>query len=169
MEQFFCLLKVSCKLSLSVLDARIRIMGDIWRVDVAGWKRNLSGEYYSKKIPMLEQKLAKLRQFLSFHSPVTPFEFVKAPQSTHLISVTPMSCDRCFAPPLLRVWDSILMIIILFSKGLDKLTKTLSFWNSYSNGPSIKLTALLYSTIYAIYGPWWFAQWNVQQMGRRRV
>lgn len=49
MEQFFCLLKVSCKLSLSVLDARIRIMGDIWRVDVAGWKRNLSGEYYSKK------------------------------------------------------------------------------------------------------------------------
>lgn len=56
MEQFFCLLKVSCKLSLSVLDARIRIMGDIWRVDVAGWKRNLSGEYYSKKIPMFRAK-----------------------------------------------------------------------------------------------------------------
>lgn len=145
------------------------IMGDIWRVDVAGWKRNLSGEYYSKKVPMLEQKLAKLRQFLSFHSPVTPFEFVKAPQVCISYPSPLMSCDRCFAPPLLRVWDSVLMIIILFSKGLDKLTKTLSFWNSYPNGPSIKLTALLYSTIYAIYGPWWFAQWNVQQMGRRRV
>lgn len=27
---------------------------------------------------MLEQKLAKLRQFLSFHSPVTPFEFAQS-------------------------------------------------------------------------------------------
>lgn len=103
MEIFFCLLWVSCKLSLSVLDARIMIMGDIWRVDVAGWKRNLSGEYYSKKVPMLEQKLAKLRQFLSFHSPVTPFEFVKAPQVCISYPSPLMSCDRCFAPPLLRV------------------------------------------------------------------
>lgn len=95
MERFFCLLKVSCKLSLSVLDARIRIMGDIWTVDVAGWKRNLSGEYYSKKNPMLEQKLAKLRQFLSFHSPVTPFEFAQSsPYVMRSMLCTPSAASR---------------------------------------------------------------------------